>query len=197
MTSEQTEAAAPFDDRPLADTLARGTGEKAIFEVVVRGTPEAVWHEITKRDAPQEVVFDAVMHVDRLEPGGQVRMRTKDDKYTAVVGEILVWDPPRRYAHTMRFTQYDDAPCTVVYDLAREGDTVRFRLTCLDMPAGTKTTKQMRQGGTMMVNTLKAMVETGRPTLGIRIAYRIFALLGPLMTPKRCRTEHWPFDRKD
>ena len=92
-------------------------------------------------------------------------MRTKNGKYTGVVGEILEFDPPRRYAHTMRFTQMDDPPCTVTYDLTQEG-------------------------GTMIVNTLKAVVETGRPTLGTRTLYVLFALLEPF-SPKSTKTENW------
>lgn len=165
--------------------------EKAVFEVMIRGSIEDVWHEITKTGEQQKCMFNMVMHTDRLEPGGQIRMRTKNGKYTGVVGEILEFDPPRRYAHTMRFTQMDDAPCTVTYDLSQEGDQVRFRLTCLDMPAGAKSTKQMKQGGTMIVNTLKAVVETGRPGIGTRLLYVLFKLLEPF-SPKSTKTENWP-----
>ena len=175
----------------MSHEVVEGRTEKAVFEVVIKGSIEAVWHEITKQDAPQEAFFNSVMHVDRQEPGGQIRMRTANGKYTAVVGEILEFVPPKRYAHTMRFTQFDDAPCKVVYDLEQEGDQVRFRLTCLDMPAGTKSTKQMKQGGTMIVNTLKAMVETGRPGFGTRLLFKLFKLLEPL-SPKSCRSENWP-----
>jgi uncharacterized protein YndB with AHSA1/START domain len=119
-------------------------------------------------------------------------MRTKNGKYTGVVGEILEFDPPHRYAHTFRFTNFDDPPCRVIYDLKKEaGGKVRFTLTIEDLPKGTKTAKQMVQGGTMIVNTLKSVVERGRPSFGTRMLFVLFKLMGPL-TPKQCRSENWP-----
>jgi uncharacterized protein YndB with AHSA1/START domain len=169
-----------------------GRTEKAVFEVVIQGTIEEVWREITKTDELQGAMFNSRLETDGLRPGGQVRMRTKSGKYTSVVGEVLEFDPPRRYAHTFRFTNYDDAPCRVIYDLREEGPgRVRFTLTVLDMPAGTKTAKQMKQGGTMIVNTLKAIVETGRPSLGTRVLYMLFKVLEPL-SPARTKSENWP-----
>lgn len=164
--------------------------EKAVFEVLIKGTLEAVWREITKTDELQGAIFNARMHTDGLKPGGQIRMRTADGKYTSVVGHVLEFDPPRRFVHTMAFTNYDDPPSTVTYELEPVGDEVRFTLT-VEMPADTKSAKQMKQGGTMIVNTLKAIVETGRPSAGIRALYVLFKLMAPL-SPKRCRSEHWP-----
>ena len=45
---------------------------------------------------------------------------------------------------------------------------MEFTLTMEDLAIGTKSAKQMIQGGTMIVNTLKAVIETGRPSLGTR-----------------------------
>ncbi|KAA3605463.1 MAG: hypothetical protein DWQ01_19265 [Planctomycetota bacterium] len=165
--------------------------DKAIFEVLIRGKIEAVWREITKTGEAQGAIFNMVMHTDGLKPGGQIRMRTQSGKYTGVVGEILEFDPPRRFAHTFRFTQYQDPPCKVIYELQEEGQQVRFRLIVEDMPLGTKTAKQMAQGGTMIVNTLKAIVENGKPPLKIRILYGFFKAMEPF-SPASTKSEHWP-----
>ena len=152
---------------------------------------QAVWNEITKTDELQGAIFNMRMHTDGLRPGGKIRMRTGNGKYTGVVGEVLEFDPPRRFVHTMRFTNFDDPPSTVIYELEEEGNKVRFTLTVEDIPAGTKTAKQMKQGGTMIVNALKAIVETGRPPLGTRILYKVFKLMEPF-SPKGTRSENWP-----
>lgn len=47
----------------------------------------------------------------------------------------------------------------------------------------------------MICATLKAVVERGRPSFGVRLLYVVFKLLEPL-TPKKCRSENWPVDRK-
>lgn len=165
--------------------------EKAVFEVFIEGSIEDVWKEITKTDEIQGAMFNTRMHTDGLKPGGKIRMRSGNGKYTAVVGEVTEFDPPHRYAHTFRFTNFDDPPCMVIYDLKQEGSGVRFTLTVDDMPSGTKTAKQMKQGGTMIVNTLKAIIETGRPTFGIRMLYVLFKLMEPF-SPASTRSENWP-----
>ena len=95
--------------------------------------------------------------------------------------------------HTFKFTNYDDPPCMVAYDLEEVEGAVQFTLTVSDMSPGTKTTKQMRQGGTMIVNTLKAVIETGKPTFGTRLLFGFFKLMAP-MTPKKCLSKNWPVD---
>ncbi|HHH31292.1 MAG TPA: hypothetical protein ENK57_23500 [Polyangiaceae bacterium] len=61
---------------------------------------------------------------------------------------------------------------------------------------GTKTAKQMGQGGNMIVNTLKACLETGKPSFGTRALFVLFRIMTPF-SPKRCRSEHWPIDGED
>lgn len=162
-----------------------------MFRVRIRGSIEDVWQEITRTDAPIPAFFNSRMEARALRPGAKLAMRTPDGKYTGVVGEILEFDPPRRFAHTFRFTSYDDPPCKVIYTLEEKGDGVEFTLEIEDLPAGTKTAKQMVQGGKMIVNTLKAVIETGRPAAGTRMLFGLFKLMQPL-TPKRCRSENWP-----
>jgi uncharacterized protein YndB with AHSA1/START domain len=169
--------------------------ERAVFKVFIRGSIEAVWHEITKTDEPQLCMFNMKLDTDGLRPGGQIRMRTASGKNTGVVGEVLEFRPPHRYVHTFRFTQLDDPPCTVIHELKEVTGGVEYTLTHENMPAGTKTAKQMTQGGALIVKTLKAVVERGRPTFGVRLLYLLFKVTEPLM-PKKCRSEHWPLDRK-
>ncbi len=168
--------------------------QKIVSRIFISGTIDAVWRELTKTHEPQAAMFNCVCKCDRWEPGGQIRMQTPDGKYTAVVGEILEFDPPHRYSHTMRFTQYDDPPVTVVYDLKEVEGGVEFTLTSLDVPVGTKTAKDMGRGGDMIVKTLKAVVETGKPPFGVRVMFVLFKLMAPF-TPARSRSEHWPLDK--
>src|SRR5205807_3129153 len=115
--------------------------------------------------------------------------------YTGVVGEVLECEPPHRYVHTFRFTQYDDPPCTVIHELKEVEGGVEYTLTHENVAAGTRTAKQMNQGGALICNTLKAVVERGRPSFGVRLLYRLFNVLEPL-TPGKCRSEEGPFSRK-
>jgi uncharacterized protein YndB with AHSA1/START domain len=164
---------------------------RAVFEIVIRGSIEAVWREITKTDEPQGAIFGMQLHTTGLAPGAALQMRTANGKYTGMVGEVLEFDPPRRFVHTHKFTQYDDPLVKVIYDLKPEGDSVRFTLTVEGLTPGTKTSKQMVMGGPMIAKTLKAIVETGRPTLGTRLLYGVFGLLEPF-SPKSTLASNWP-----
>lgn len=168
-----------------------GTSERAVFKVFIRGTIQAVWREITKTDEVQKCMFNMKLATRGLKPGAQIRMRTANGKFTGVVGEVLEFDPPQRYAHTFRFTNFDDPPCKVIYELKEVEGGVDFLLVIEEMPTGTRTARQMTQGGTMIVNTLKAMVETGRPSFGTRMLYVLFKMMEPF-SPKRARSENWP-----
>ena len=172
-------------------TVPASVDADAKFEVVIHGSVEDVWEEITRTDRPIPAFFNARMDTRGLAPGNAIAMRTPDGTYTGVVGEVLGLDPPRRFVHTFKFTAYDDPACIVAYDLEPVADGVRFTLTIHDLPTGTKTAKQMTQGGRLIVNTLKSVIETGRPSFGTRCLFTLFKVLG-FTTPKRCRSEHWP-----
>ena len=165
----------------------------SMFRVIIHSTLEEVWNEITRTDEPILAFFNSRMHVGTLQAGSRLAMRSPDGKYTVVVGEILECVPMKRFSHTFKFTNYDDPPCKVTYDLEEVEGGVQFTLEICDLPAGTKTAKQMIQGGTMIVNTLKSVLETGRPSFGIRMLYVLFKLMAPL-SPKRCLTKNWPID---
>lgn len=167
---------------------------KLISRVLIKGRIEDVWREITKTDEPQLAMFGAQMHRLSLGPGSPIRMRSADGKYTTVVGEILEVRPPYHFSHTMRFTAYDEPFCRVTYDLEEVEGGVSFTLTSEDIAPGTKTAKSMTRGGDFIVKTLRQVVEDGRPSRVTRLLYAAFAFLGPLMTPKKCKTEHWPME---
>jgi uncharacterized protein YndB with AHSA1/START domain len=171
--------------------------DRAVFKVFIRGSADAVWREITKTDSLQAAMFNMRLVTPGLAPGAPIRMQTRSGKFVGIVGEVLEYDPPRKYSHTFKFTQFDDPPCIVTFELNPVATGVEFTMTLSNLPPGTKTTKQMVSGGKLIINTLKAVVETGRPKLGVRLLYRIFGLLES-KTPAKCKVENWPLetDRK-
>ena len=173
----------------MADT------ERALFEIHISGAIEDVWRQITKTDEPQECFFNMYMDAPggELRVGTPIRMRSKSRKYTGAFGEVLDFDPPHRFAHTFKFTHLDDPECTVTYELSEADGGVDFKMILDDLPVGTKTAKQMTQGGTMIVNTLKAMVERGRPSLVTRSLFVLFRAI-EFTSPESTRSEHWPLE---
>jgi hypothetical protein len=85
--------------------------ERAVFKIFIRGTIDAVWHEITKTDSAQQCFFNMCLHTPGLRIGAPIQMRTRTNKYVGVVGRVLEFDPPKRYAHTFRFTYLNDPEC--------------------------------------------------------------------------------------
>lgn len=169
--------------------------KRLVFQIVIQGALEDVWNEITRTDAPIAAFFNNQMHVTELKAGARLAMRTGNAKYTGVVGKILECEKPHRFVHTFRFTAYGDPECVVAYELKEVVGGVEFTLTVTDVPEGTKTAKNMAQGGTMIVNTLKRVIETGKPSFGIRMLYGLFKVMEPF-SPKQCRSEHWPLEEE-
>jgi uncharacterized protein YndB with AHSA1/START domain len=164
---------------------------KAVFRIMIDARIEDIFRELTSTERPLGAVFNCMLATDRLGPGGRFQMRTISGRYTIVDGDIVEYDPPRRFVHTHRFTQYEDPVCRVVYELEPKGGQVEVTLTVEELPAGTRTAKSMASGGNFILGNLKAIAETGRPPLRTRLMY---ALMGALefMLPARCRSERWP-----
>ena len=177
----------------MTDVALMPEGElgKSIFRVVIRAPIHKVWAELTRTDAVLPFFFNNKCETTGLAIGAPIRMRSKDGKYTGVVGDVVEFDPPYRYAHTFKFTNYDDAECTVRYRLKEVDGGTEFTLINENVPADTPTEKYMTQGGKFIVDNLKALVETGKPTMGGRIALTMMGLFA-VFTPKRCRSENWP-----
>ncbi|MEQ3650288.1 SRPBCC domain-containing protein [Hyphomonas sp.] len=166
--------------------------DRAIYQVFIEAPIRTVWDTLVKTDEALPFFFGALCDTeDGLKPGGKMRMITPDRKFASVVGEVLDFSPPHRYAHTMMFTQYDDGPVTVIYELTEVEGGTDFKLITENVPAGTKTEKSMVPGGKFITENLKALVETGKPKFSGRMVMMLGPLLG-VMTPKQCRIENWP-----
>ena len=169
--------------------------ERNYFRVVIRAPIHKVWAELTRTDSTLPFFFNSTCRTPGLEAGAPIRMVSKDGKYTSVVGDVVEFDPPYRYAHTFRFTNLDDPPCTVRYILKEVAEGTEFTLINENVPAGTKTEKYMTSGGNFITKNLKALVETGKPTGSGRFALFMMGLFAAF-TPKASLSENWPFDRK-
>lgn len=168
---------------------------KNIYKVTINAPIETVWSTLVKTDELLPFFFGSFCRTpDKLEVGAPFAMQSKNGKFSGVVGKVLEFHPPYRYSHTFKMTSFDDPPCTVTYELKETADGTEFSLITTNVPSGTKTEQQMKQGGNFIVNVLKSVVETGHPSFGYRILLGIMGLAAPF-TPKQCRTKNWPFDK--
>jgi uncharacterized protein YndB with AHSA1/START domain len=169
-------------------------GGDAMFRIFIRADIQRVWRELTKTGEAQGAIFNAWLHTTGLAPGGRLQMRTGSGKHVIVDGAVVAYEPPRRFVHTHRFTQYDDPLCQVSYELEPVGDGVQVTLRVIGLPAGTKTAKSMQSGGHLILDTLKAICETGRPGLGTRLMYWMFERM-EFVLPARTKVELWPLSK--
>jgi uncharacterized protein YndB with AHSA1/START domain len=166
----------------------------AVFRIFVNADIQRVWRELTKTDEAQGAIFNAWLHTSGLVPGAPIQMRTGTGRHVLVEGEVVAFEPPHRYVHTHRFTQHDDPVCQVSYELKPVGDGVEVTLRVIGLPADTATAKSMASGGPMILKSLKAIAETGRPPLSTRLMYWLFDHM-EFVLPARTRSEHWPLDK--
>lgn len=167
-----------------------------VSRVIIDAPIQQVWDALTREGEVLPFFFGSVMHTTGLAPGAPVRMRSPDGKYTGVVGDVLEFEPPHLFSMTFKFTTLDDAVCRIVHEL-RELDNgqTEYTLTSEGVPVGSRTEKNMRQGGEFIVKALKTYVETGRPNVMARFVM-LMGKLTAFTTPRRCLSENWPMDRK-
>src|SRR5256885_675775 len=89
-------------------------GRRRILDILKK---EAICRELTATDRPLGAIFNSHMHTTGLGPGGRMQMRTVSGGHVIVEGDIVEYDPPRRFVHTHRFTQHEAPICTVTYEL--------------------------------------------------------------------------------
>ena len=168
--------------------------EDAVFRIFIKADIQRVWRELTKQGEAQGAIFNAWLHsAGALNAGVPMQMRTGSGKHVIVDGAVEVFEPPFRFVHTHRFTQFDDPVCRVSYELKPVGDGVEVTLKVSGMPVGTRTAKSMASGGTRILATLKAICETGQPSFGTRLMYRVFDHM-EFVLPARTKSEHWPLN---
>jgi Activator of Hsp90 ATPase homolog 1-like protein len=179
----------------MASSTTPHATEDAVFRIFIQADIQRVWRELTKQGEAQGAVFNAWLHsTGALGAGMPMQMRTGSGKHVMVAGAVEVFEPPYRFVHSHRFTQFDDPPCRVSYELKPVGQGVEVTLRVLGMPSGTKTAKSMSSGGASILATLKSICETGRPALGTRVMYWMFDHM-EFVLPARTKAEHWPLNR--
>lgn len=167
---------------------------EAVFRIFIAADIQRVWRELTKTGEAQGAVFNAWLHTTGLVPGGRLQMRTGSGRHVIVDGEVVACEAPYRFVHTHRFTQHDDPACEVCYELKPAGSGVEVTLRVTRLPVGTATARSMGRGGTMILASLKAIAETGRPSALTRLVYWLFERL-EFALPARTRSERWPLTR--
>lgn len=166
------------------------TAPKSISRTFINAPIETVWSTLVATDKPLPFFFGAVCQTKGgLKPGE--RMRMVNGNVAMVVGEVLAFEPPHRYAHTFQMTNLDDAPCVVTYELVEKDGGTEFSLIITDAIEGSKLHKEMLGAQKFIAKNLKALAETGKPAF----SGRMVGVIGPifaLLAKKEQHIENWP-----
>ncbi|MEM7494058.1 MAG: SRPBCC domain-containing protein [Pseudomonadota bacterium] len=143
-------------------------------------------------DKPLPFFFGSICDTqDGLKPGANMRMLHPNRKIAMVVGEVLAFEPPHRYAHTFKMTNLEDPACKVTYELREKGGGTEFDLIIEEAIEGSKLHKEMIGAQGFISSNLKALAETGKPAF----SGKMVGLIGPIMAlfaKKKQNVEHWP-----
>lgn len=163
-----------------------------VNRTMINAPIETVWAVLVKTDEPLPFFFGSICETTNgLQTGAKMRMVHPNRKIAMVVGEVLEFDPPNRYAHTFQMTNIDEPACRVIYDLKSVDGGTEFTLTIENAIEGGKLYKEMVGAQKFIAGNLKAIAETGRPAFSGRMVGVLSPVFG-MLAKKSQRIEHWP-----
>ena len=145
---------------------------------------------VTLDEASKQLVADVTPPMP-LQPGRPTRQDYEYER-RGTANLFMLFAPLEGWRHvkvTDRRTIVDFAH--VLRDLSDVHFPDAQKIVLMDRPK--RTAKDMAGGGWMIVNTLKSIVENGKPPLKTRIMYWLFAHM-EFVLPKRTASKNWPLD---
>jgi uncharacterized protein YndB with AHSA1/START domain len=137
-----------------------------VYVTYIAATPERVWQALTSPDFTKVYFFGQAIEVEP-QTGGSFMMRNPDGSVN-VVGRVVEWSPPRRFACTWNVAMGPEFPtlpeCLVTYDIEPAGDAVKLTMTeahSWDIPEALLSGG--RSGWPAILSGLKSLLETGKP----------------------------------
>lgn len=149
---------------------------------------QRVWDEITKTGRVQPALFNTVMESD-LTPGARLRYYSPDRERVFVIGEVVEIDPPRKLAHTYRFTMWKSGgPTLVTWELEEESGGTRVTVTHSGWTGEHAEREKSGAGWKEILSLLKRQLETGSLPWTTRVKYRVMDAMAFLL-PDSTKTE--------
>jgi uncharacterized protein YndB with AHSA1/START domain/DNA-binding transcriptional ArsR family regulator len=137
-----------------------------VYVTYIRTKPELLWAAITRPEITCRYFFGTSIR-STLAPGAPIEymLRGEDGaEMTAVAGEVLEVEPPRRLVHTFRFPHLPDAATRVTYEIeVVDAETVKLTLTHDGFDGVTPTHREVGGGWPRVLSSLKSLLETGTP----------------------------------
>ena len=148
-----------------------------VLSVDINAPIERVWREITKTGAIQRALNNTVLE-SAMQPGAKLRYYSPSRKRVFVVGEIVELSPPRRFAHTWKFTMNPEPFTLVTWELSElPGGSCRVTMTHSRWTDDMKSYKNVSTTWATILRLLKQDIETGTIDFKTRMMYGMFGAL--------------------
>lgn len=159
-----------------------------VLSIDIHVPVDKVWHEITKTGAIQRAVNNCVLE-GQLQPGTKLRYYSPSRKRVFVIGEVVEFVPPSKFAHTWKFTMgADDFFTLVTWELSPISGGTRVKLTHSRWLDTAKTYKNVGTTWGEILRLLKLDLETGDIPFKTKVMYGMFGAL-EFMLPKSTTVE--------
>lgn len=170
----------PIPVKPLPDQ---------VLSIEIKAPIERVWREITRTGAVQRAMNNTVLE-SAMTPGAKLRYYSPSKKRVFVVGEIVEIKPPKKFAHTWKFTMSADEPTLVTWDLAElPGGACRVTLTHSRWTEAHKMYRNVGKTWREILRLLKLDVETGDIDFRTKLIYGMMGAM-EFMLPRTTTVEH-------
>lgn len=178
MTDHQSSTSTP--ERSMAADAERQAPQIQVFRVYIESPADKVWAAITSPEFSTKYGYGGAVEYD-LRPDGAYRsltteaMREMGMGDVAVTGRVIESDPPRRLVHTW-VAAWHNEETTLTWDLKEypggltsltlTHDCTGAQNTARDVE-GTGDAEQGGGGWPWVLASLKTLLETGHPMVGV------------------------------
>ena len=129
-----------------------------VFQVYVRATPDQIWQAITD-PAMTRRYYHATSVESDWQAGSPINYQLNGE--SALSGEIIECDPPRRLVHSFTFPGNDDPPSRATWEMPPQGESCLVRLSHDGFASETETFRSVANGWPLILSGLKTLLETG------------------------------------
>ena len=137
-----------------------------VSSIVIAATPEQIWHAITDPEQTAQWYFGTRVR-STWEPGSPIEYVDSDGD-VQLTGEVLEVVPNEKLVHTFKAVWSQDIAgdpeSRYEFRLEPMGESLtRVTIEHSGIPVGTATEEQVSGGSTLILSSLKTLLETGQP----------------------------------
>ena len=136
------------------------------MSIVIAATPEQIWHAITDPERTAQWYFGTRVR-STWEPGSPIDYVDADGD-VQLTGEVVEVVPNEKLIHTFKAVWSpdiaDDPSSRYEFRIESMGEALsRVTIEHSGIPVGTPTEEQVSGGSSLILSSLKTLLETGKP----------------------------------